>query len=74
MSAKISYGKYSKTAPAGSQEELSYKSVQGLILKFNALLAKLDADAGVTDTNYKSTLKVVDPDTLLIQSPKKQGT
>lgn len=27
-----------------------------LVTKFDALLAKLDADAGVTDTNYTSTL------------------
>lgn len=29
-----------------------------LIAKHNALLAKLDADAGVTDTNYVATLAV----------------
>ncbi len=29
-----------------------------LITKHNALLAKLDADAGVTDTNYTATLAV----------------
>ena len=26
-----------------------------LVVKFNALLAKLDADGGVTDTNYAAT-------------------
>lgn len=31
-----------------------------LIAKHNALLAKLDADAGVTDTTYSSLLKVTD--------------
>lgn len=69
----MSFGKYVKSVAAGSQEELSYKSVHDLVLKFNLLLAKLDADAGVTDTNYKTLLKAVDPDTLLIASPKKQG-
>ena len=29
-----------------------------LITQHNALLAKLDADAGVTDTNYAATLGV----------------
>lgn len=29
-----------------------------LITKHNALLAKLDADAGVTDTNYAATQSV----------------
>ena len=30
--------------------------VNTLTTKYNALLAKLDLDAGVTDTNYASTL------------------
>ena len=29
-----------------------------LIVKHNALLTKMDADAGITDTNYTSTLTV----------------
>ena len=29
-----------------------------IITNFNAMLEKLDADAGVTDTNYASTLAV----------------
>ena len=29
-----------------------------IITKHNALAAKLDADAGVTDTNYVATLKI----------------
>jgi len=29
-----------------------------IIAKHNALAAKLDADAGVTDTNYASTLRI----------------
>lgn len=32
---------------------------------FNLLLAKLDADAGVTDTNYASTRTVSSPDVTL---------
>ena len=31
-----------------------------LVTRFNALLAKLDADAGITDINYASTVGVVD--------------
>lgn len=31
-----------------------------LVAKHNALLAKLDLDAGVTDTNYTAQLKVTD--------------
>lgn len=30
--------------------------------KFNAMLAKLDADAGVTDTNFLATLRVKPPE------------
>lgn len=30
-----------------------------LIVNFNLLLAKLDADATVTDTDYESTLEIV---------------
>jgi hypothetical protein len=29
-----------------------------MIIKHNALAAKLDADAGVTDTNYAGTLRI----------------
>lgn len=68
------FAKYVKTSPAGSQEELTYKMVKDLVLKYNALLAKLDADAGVADTNYEATLGQVNPDSLLIPSPQKQGT
>jgi hypothetical protein len=69
----MSFGKYVKTSPAGSEEELAYKSIQALVLKFNALLAKLDADA-VGGADYVTVIKPgVDPDALLIQSPKKQS-
>lgn len=37
--------------------------------KFNALLAKLDADAGVTDTDYASTVGIASGDI-----KTKQGT
>ena len=39
---------------------LDGSAVKVLIQQFNALLAKLDADVGVTDTDYASTLKVQD--------------
>lgn len=32
-------------------------AINRLAASMNALLAKLDADSGVTDTNYQSTLK-----------------
>jgi hypothetical protein len=41
---------------AGSGDRQVVIELNGLITKFRALLAKLDADAGVTDTNYVSTL------------------
>lgn len=31
-----------------------------LVGKYNALLAKLDADAGITDTNYAATVGVAE--------------
>lgn len=34
-----------------------------IITKYNALCTKLDSDAGVTDTNYSSTLKITDLET-----------
>ncbi len=34
--------------------------LQELITNQNAILAKLDADAGITDTDYASTLALVD--------------
>lgn len=49
-------------------EELQSKTggssalVNELKAQFNALLAKLDADAGVTDINYESTLAVEEGD------------
>jgi hypothetical protein len=36
--------------------------VNELKAQFNALLAKLDDDAGVTDTNYEATLAVAEDD------------
>lgn len=33
--------------------------LEEIITKQNALVAKLDADAGVTDTNYAATLRIV---------------
>ena len=41
-------------APAAAHAKLG-DIVDELIGNFNAALAKLDADAGVTDTNYKAT-------------------
>lgn len=51
-----------RSAPAMSRAKVGdviedlRNQVNTLTAKHNALLAKLDADAGVTDTNYASTL------------------
>ncbi|MGR9108261.1 MAG: hypothetical protein ACU843_15175 [Gammaproteobacteria bacterium] len=43
--------------PAASNAALG-TTIEELQQNLNALLAKLDADVGVTDTNYASTLAV----------------
>lgn len=43
--------------PAAAHAKLG-DLLQEIITKHNALAAKLDADAGVTDTNYAATLKI----------------
>jgi hypothetical protein len=45
--------------PAAADAKLG-DVLNDLITKFNAVLVKLDADAGVTDTNYSSLNKVTD--------------
>lgn len=47
-----------RMAPAAAHAKLG-DITDELINKHNALCAKLDADAGVTDTNYASTLGIV---------------
>lgn len=44
--------------PAAKKAKLGH-AIDDLITNFNALLAKLDLDAGVTDTTYTSLLGVV---------------
>jgi len=39
--------------------EVDSATLATVVANFNALLAKLDADAGVTDADYVSTLEVV---------------
>lgn len=58
-------GKYIKTYAPGSSEHLAIlkhdeaiAKLNELITAFNATLTKLDSDAGVTDTDYNSTLAV----------------
>lgn len=46
-----------RAMPANARVQLG-DVIDELIAKHNALLAKLDLDAGVTDTNYAATLKV----------------
>lgn len=46
-----------KITPGANRAKLG-DITDDLITKHNALCAKLDADAGVTDTNYVATLKV----------------
>lgn len=48
----------------GDDFEALTAAYNDLATKFNALLAKLDADAGVTDTNYVATIVVADTVTL----------
>jgi len=48
-----------KMTPAASKAKLG-DVVADLVAKHNALLAKLDLDAGVTDTNYKALHAVTD--------------
>lgn len=48
-----------RSSPAAADAQLG-TTLTDVITSLNALLAKLDADAGVTDTNYSSTLKVKD--------------
>lgn len=49
--------KLNRSMPAAKDAKLG-DILNDLITAHNALLAKLDADAGVTDTNYASTLAV----------------
>lgn len=66
-------GKFVKTFAPGSSEHLAIVKLDELIVKFQALLAKLDADAGVADVNYASTLNVSKTATdQLVPSPAKQ--
>ena len=46
-----------RAMPANARVQLG-DVIDELITKHNALLAKLDLDAGVTDTNYAATLNV----------------
>lgn len=46
-----------RAMPANARVQLG-DVVDDLIAKHNALLAKLDADVGVTGTDYVATLKV----------------
>lgn len=46
-----------RAMPANARVQLG-DVIDELITKHNALLAKLDADAGVTGTDYVATLKV----------------
>lgn len=56
--------KINKLAPAAYDAKLGdavaelIAQVNAITTKHNALLAKLDADAGVTDTNYAATQAV----------------
>ena len=40
----------------GGADRVTALQFNNLVAKFDALLAKLDADAGVTDANYVATL------------------
>lgn len=47
-----------RSMPAAADAKLG-TVLKDLITNLNALLVKLDADAGVTDTNYSATLTTV---------------
>lgn len=66
------FKKWVKTAPAGTEEELTSIKLAELQKKFNALLVKLDADHAAA-TDHKATLKVEEMEKSLINSPNKQG-
>lgn len=70
------FKRFAKTSAPGSQEDAVYQKINELIASYQKLLAKLDSDAGVTDTNYKALLNVQDVDhgaTPLIPSPIKES-
>lgn len=46
-----------RMTPAAKDARLG-EAINALIVNHNALLAKLDADVGVTDTDYAATLTV----------------
>lgn len=46
---------------AGSTAEVTRVEFNTLVTQFRALCAKLDADAGVTDTNYVATISDAGP-------------
>ena len=50
-----------RSMPAAARAALG-NVLRDLVAKHNALLAKLDADAGVTDTNFTATLRVTPPE------------
>lgn len=58
-SAKVLEDQLNRSMPAAADAELGTKLAE-IITKHNAAMAKLDADAGVTDTNY-SALYAVKP-------------
>ena len=70
----MAFNKFVKTAPAGSTEYLMVVMMDELVAKFNALLAKLDADT-VGGADYVSVIGT-EPTTAskgLIASPNKQS-
>lgn len=54
---KVLIEQLNKMNPAARDAKLGSK-LNELITNHNALCAKLDADAGVTDTNYAATLGI----------------
>lgn len=65
--------KYIKTAPSAgtplSDVAACVAAINRLENRIVALLAKLDADAGVTDTNYGTTINGTAPSSLQSLSP-----
>lgn len=58
--ANIEVPNSNASAAARSQNRLILNQLNDLSAAINALTAKLDADAGVTDTNYAATIGAMD--------------
>ncbi len=65
--------KYIKTSTSSggvpSDVQALVDAYNRLEARFEALLTKMDADAGITDTNYAATINGSEPNALITLSP-----